>query len=102
MMRAFTIAQLKDPRAKLATYGVGRVCAEPDCETRLSMYNPSAYCALHDHSRTETMRPAGPKPVIERRCAAERCGVLFLTTNPRRVYCSERCRQAAFQRRRAA
>ncbi len=101
MMRAFTIAQLEDPRAKTATYGGGRVCAEHDCETRLSMYNPSAYCALHDHSRTET-RAAGPKPVLERRCAHEECRMVFLTTNSRRKFCGERCRQAAFLRRRAA
>ena len=100
MMRAFTIAQLKDPRAKPATYGGGRVCAEDDCETRLSVYNASAYCALHDHSRTEMMRAAGPKPAFERRCAAEKCGVLFLATNRKRVYCSDRCRAAVFEQRR--
>lgn len=25
----------------------GRVCAEPGCTTRLSIYNGDAYCALH-------------------------------------------------------
>jgi hypothetical protein len=25
----------------------GRVCAEPDCATRLSVYNESEYCSLH-------------------------------------------------------
>jgi len=25
----------------------GRVCAEPGCETRLSMYNDGDHCALH-------------------------------------------------------
>lgn len=26
----------------------GRVCQEPDCETRLSMYNPGSRCCLHE------------------------------------------------------
>jgi len=25
----------------------GRVCAEPECDTRLSVYNESDHCALH-------------------------------------------------------
>ena len=103
MLRAFTIAQLKNPRAKPATYEGGPVCAADNCETRLSIYNPSAYCALHDHSRAapdETSRPAIHKAVMERRCAYEKCGALFLATNSRRVYCSDRCRAAAFQQRR--
>jgi len=25
----------------------GRLCAEPDCVTRLSIYNESDYCSLH-------------------------------------------------------
>jgi hypothetical protein len=29
------------------TYHSGRVCAEPGCETRLSIYNQSNYCAEH-------------------------------------------------------
>jgi len=28
-------------------FAQGRVCAEPDCETRLSIYNESEYCSLH-------------------------------------------------------
>lgn len=30
------------------TYPKGRVCAQPGCDTRLSMYNPEEYCALHE------------------------------------------------------
>lgn len=29
------------------TLPAGRCCAHMDCETRLSIYNPSSYCALH-------------------------------------------------------
>jgi len=28
-------------------YAAGRVCAAPGCVTRLSIYNPLAYCSLH-------------------------------------------------------
>ena len=28
-------------------YAAGRVCAAPDCATRLSIYNPLSYCSLH-------------------------------------------------------
>lgn len=29
------------------TYGEGRVCASEGCETRISVYNKSAYCWAH-------------------------------------------------------
>lgn len=29
-------------------HGTGRVCAEDDCITRLSRYNPAEKCYLHD------------------------------------------------------
>ena len=29
------------------TYGHGRVCAHPECETRISTYNRSDYCWAH-------------------------------------------------------
>jgi hypothetical protein len=31
------------------TYRPGRTCRVDGCDTRLSMYNPNARCALHDH-----------------------------------------------------
>ena len=101
-MRTFVATESGRRCDKPMTYACDRICAADNCETRLSIYNPSAYCVLHDHSRVKTTRPAEPKPVFERHCAYEKCGVLFSTTNPRRVYCSERCRQAAFLQRRAA
>jgi hypothetical protein len=33
----------------LRTYGRGRTCMVEGCDTRLSLYNPSAQCSLHDH-----------------------------------------------------
>ena len=86
----------------VAVYERGRVCACPDCSTRLSVYNPSAYCAAHAAfvvpcTRTNQVRG----PVRERRCASETCQEVFASANPKRLYCSQRCRMAAFQRRRA-
>lgn len=30
------------------TYGKGRICAEDDCDTVLSRYNPDDVCGTHD------------------------------------------------------
>jgi len=30
------------------SFGTGRVCKEPDCETRLSMYNSGKFCYEHE------------------------------------------------------
>lgn len=30
------------------THGTGRVCADDDCSTILSRYNPAEQCAVHD------------------------------------------------------
>jgi hypothetical protein len=32
----------------LRTYGRGRVCAARGCRTRLSSYNPTKSCCIHD------------------------------------------------------
>ena len=103
VMRTFTIAEIKQPGGKPAVYARDRTCAADNCGTRLSIYNPSAFCALHDHGRAapdETSRPAIHKAVMERRCAYDKCGVLFLATNSRRAYCSDHCRAAMSQQRR--
>jgi hypothetical protein len=34
-------------RGRLATYGVGRICADPSCETTLSRYNDALLCWHH-------------------------------------------------------
>ncbi len=37
-------------------YGTGRVCIEPTCSVRLSRYNSTEWCALHE-SPASTQRP---------------------------------------------
>lgn len=35
------------PRGFITSYGVGRVCADPGCQTTLSRYNQSELCYPH-------------------------------------------------------
>lgn len=37
----------KGPHSPTTTFPPGRTCAELECETILSIYNESVYCALH-------------------------------------------------------
>jgi len=88
--------------ATVTVYERGRVCARPGCSTRLSVYNASAYCAAHAEfaaPRAKTHQSHGS--LSERRCASETCDAIFVSGNPKRLYCCQRCRMAAFQRRRA-
>ena len=91
--------RLSGARAKiLKTYSRSRVCGASDCETVLSAYNPSSFCALHDRAVRPTRRTS--RPISELAC--EHCGAAFETANPHRRYCSDRCRMAAFARRKRA
>jgi len=87
---------------RLTTYGSGRVCAAEGCTTVLSSYNPSPFCCLHGHGwareRSE-QRQYRARPELTRVCAFAACGHEFVTTNPHRKYCSDRCRMRAFQQR---
>ena len=87
------------------TYGSGRVCAASGCGTVLSSYNPSPVCCLHKGGWAEEERVfshcASPRPELVMICANDRCGIEFITTNPARKFCSDRCRMAAFQARKA-
>jgi len=86
----------------VTVYERGRVCARCGCSTRLSVYNPSAYCAAHDTLAAPCRKTHQSRgPLSERRCASEICGEVFVSANPKRLYCCQRCRMAAFQRRRA-
>ncbi|HTT87446.1 MAG TPA: hypothetical protein VMF60_08775 [Acidimicrobiales bacterium] len=38
------------------TFAAGRVCAEPGCETKLSIYNDDEYCSLHMSPSTPRLR----------------------------------------------
>ena len=84
--------------ATVRKYAEGRVCALDGCATVLSVYNGSRFCALHGRA----LRPArrARRPLSERTCA--NCGAAFETANPHRRYCSDRCRMAAFARRKRA
>jgi len=84
---------------KVSAYATGRTCAVDGCRTILSTYNPSAYCSVHEPQHVPRRRRQTPsRPMEERACP--QCGDLFETANPRRRFCSDRCRVAAFQQRR--
>ncbi len=38
------------------TFASGRVCAEPGCDTKLSIYNDDEYCCLHLSPSTPRLR----------------------------------------------
>ena len=85
---------------RVRTYRRGRVCAEPDCTTLLSAYNPSPRCAVHERRETIVrLRRFEPRET-EQHCA--HCGAPFVTANPRRKFCSARCRSHAFSARERA
>lgn len=83
-----------------ARYAAGRRCATPGCSTILSVYNPASFCCLHDRraapARTRR-RPERPRMIVV--CTRPGCGKAFATDNPRRRYCSDRCRVKAFEDR---
>ena len=86
---------------RIRFYGQGRVCAQPGCTTLLSMYNPSSRCAVHQRRSDAIPLRRLESQEVERGCS--QCGARFLTTNPRRKYCSARCRShACAERERAA
>lgn len=84
------------------TYGQDRVCSVEGCTTRLSMYNPSRVCSVHAHLAVKRPRRAATGELLTKTCAFEGCGRVFQTPNPRRIFCSDRCRMRAFQARSAA
>ncbi len=84
------------------TYGQDRVCSVEGCTTKLSMYNPSRVCSVHAHLAVKRSRRATTGVMLTKRCAYDGCGKVFETPNPRRIFCSDRCRMRAFQARSAA
>jgi hypothetical protein len=87
---------------RVASFPRGRVCAAEDCDTILSTYNPSAYCAIHE-VRAASRPPRARRPSFAcepHRCANPACGRWFKTSNAKRQYCSSRCRSQAFDERR--
>jgi hypothetical protein len=85
---------------RIAVRKRGRICAQDGCDTVLSIYNPAKYCSAHATEALNRRRRGGPHPV--RRSVCEHCGEDFETRNPRRRYCSDGCRMAAFARRKRA
>jgi hypothetical protein len=85
---------------RVRAYPRGRLCAHEDCETILSIYNPSPYCGAHAELARSQRRRGQLHP--EREVACEHCGATFRTQNSHRKYCSDRCRMAAFARRKRA
>jgi len=46
--RAIGGTGLAVPDRPSRSFGKGRKCAEPGCDTRLSMYNQGRFCYLHE------------------------------------------------------
>ena len=94
------------PEERPTTYGCGRACSAEGCETVLSNYNPSSLCCLHNQGWAMRRRSArhhrDDRPVLVGNCQNPGCGTEFVTTNPAKKYCSDRCRMQAFQRRAVA
>ena len=84
------------------TYGEDRVCSVDGCTTKLSVYNPSRVCSVHAHLAAKRPRRAATGVLLTKICAFDGCGRVFQTPNPRRIFCSDRCRMRAFQARSAA
>jgi endogenous inhibitor of DNA gyrase (YacG/DUF329 family) len=81
---------------RVRLYARGRVCAHPGCPTILSVYNPARFCAAHLQQARPRRRQIS---LVPHEVSCESCGTPFETSNPRRRYCSDRCRMAAFARR---
>ena len=60
------------------SYGTGRVCLEPSCQVRLSRYNSTEWCALHESPGATgrpydtSVRPRGRRRNSSRRRNAQR------------------------------
>ena len=85
---------------RVRSYQSGRICFHPECDTILSIYNPSRYCSMHAALAASGRRRGVPRPIREIAC--EQCGTVFETGNQARKFCSDRCRMAAFARRKRA
>lgn len=84
---------------RVAVRDRGRICAHEGCDTILSIYNPTRFCSAHVEEARARHRRA---PQVARTVGCAHCGALFETRNVHRMYCSDRCRMAAFARRKRA
>lgn len=78
----------------------GRICEHAGCETILSIYNPSKYCGAHVTDSIGRRRRGAAQAALIVPC--KHCGDEFETRNAHRKFCSDRCRMAAFARRKRA
>lgn len=85
---------------RVRSYQSGRLCACSGCDTILSIYNPSAYCTVHAKLAACGRKRSTPRPITGVAC--DHCGTVFETANVARKFCSDRCRMAAFARRKRA
>ena len=85
---------------RVRSYQSGRVCAHAECGTILSIYNSAKFCTVHAKLAASGRRRGAPRPIREVACA--QCGTVFETGNQARKFCSDRCRMAAFARRKRA
>jgi hypothetical protein len=76
---SFTAELLGAARGPVRRFPAGRVCEEPGCETRLSIYNSRPRCSVHDfdetllHFRTVPSLGAGTRgPAAHGRAPAHR------------------------------
>ena len=94
---------MASPDERPRTYGGGRICTAEGCDTVLSSYNPSSVCCLHSQGwtvrRRSIERRVVGRPELVGTCLNPQCGAEFVTTNPAKKYCCDRCRMQAFQRR---
>ena len=86
---------------RVRSHKSGRVCAQSDCRTVLSIYNSTNSCALHALSARLDRRPSAQQLAV-REVTCAHCGTAFDTPNQARRFCSDRCRMAAFARRKRA
>ncbi|MEZ5126423.1 MAG: hypothetical protein R2826_09275 [Thermoleophilia bacterium] len=103
VLRGHRLRSASEGTTKTRTYGVGRTCIVEGCGTRLSAYNPSRTCALHEGMWREDnrrgSRRSAPREEVTRRCSFEGCGREFTSANPAKRYCCDACRMKAFQAR---
>lgn len=103
VLRGRSLYSVADGTSKTRTYGAGRTCSVEGCGTRLSAYNPSRTCALHDgvwrEEARRSSRRSAPREEVTRRCSFDGCGREFTSSNPAKRYCCDACRMKAFQAR---
>jgi hypothetical protein len=86
----------------VSVFGRGRICAAAGCGTILSVYNPSSCCVVHDEGQVSSRPPTSrdDRPSEARICGNPACRSWFESPNPKRRFCSDRCRLQAFNSRR--